>query len=148
MTLQLEEYDICKAEIDLLLQEHFEEVAINQDSMVLSKDEAAYQRMADAGELSIITVRKDGLLVGYHATIIRSHLHYSTTLCGFVDVYFLRKDCRKGMIGVKLIKEAEKALKARGVKKIFSATKKHIDMSTIFTRLGWTAQETLFSKVI
>lgn len=148
ITFQVEPYDVCHHEIDSFLQEHFEEVAISQNVMVLSKDEPAYQRMADEGQLSIVTVRKDGVLIGYHATIIKTHLHYSTTLCGFVDVYFLRKHDRKGLTGKKLIEAAEKELTRRGVVKVFSATKKHLDMSKLFLRMGWTEQEAVFCKVL
>lgn len=148
ISYQVEAYNDCTSEIDFLLEEHFREIAINQHVMVLSKDEAAYQQMADNGQLSIVTVRKDGVLVGYHATIVKTHIHYSTTLCGFVDVYFLKKDCRKGLIGYRLLEAAETELTRRGVVTVFTGTKKHLDMSKLFLRLGWTEQESLFSKVL
>lgn len=148
ITYQVEDYNNCCAEIDHHLENHWHEVALDHTSVPLCKDEREYQRLADCGQLHILTVRKDGALVGYHASIIRPHLHYATTLHAFVDVYYVSPECRQGRVGVQLFIEAEKSLKSRGVKKIFSGTKTHKHMGAIFERLGWRETETLYSKVI
>ena len=41
------------------------------------------------------------------------------------------------LTGYRLLQEAERNLKARGVKKVFSGTKLHLDMGRLFDRLGW-----------
>jgi hypothetical protein len=148
ITYQTEQYRDCCAEIDAHLLNHWHEIALDHTSVPLDKDEAEYQRLADSGQLHITTVRKDGLLIGYHASIVRPHLHYKSTLHAFVDVYYIVPAHRNGRVGIQLFIEAEKALKARGVKKIFSGTKSHKHMGPIFERLGWRETETLYSKVI
>lgn len=148
VTYQTEPLADCREEIAALLKLHWDEVALDHDAIPLDTDWTSYEQMDREGQLAILTARKDGRVIGYHVTIVKPHLHYASTLHGFVDVYFVHPDHRKGMTGVRLFIEAEKALAKRGVVKIFSGTKKHLDMSLIFERLGWRPTETLYSKVI
>ncbi len=148
ISYQTEHYNDCIKEIDALLYAHWQEVALNHDDVPLDKDEASYQKLADDGQLNIVTVRNDGRLIGYHASIVKTHLHYKSTLHAFVDVYYLMPEYRRGGIGIQLIKEAELSLANRGVVKVFTGTKKHLDMSKLFLRLGWHETETVFSKIL
>lgn len=149
ITYQTETLDECLGEIELLLQEHFEEVATKKDKLGAPRmDVEAYYAMEQAGQLHILTVRKDGRVIGYHVSFVRPHLHYVHVLTGITDVYYLMPEYRKGSTGIKLFQEAEKALKARGVQRIFSGTKKHKDMGKIFQFLGWSEVESLYSKWI
>ena len=147
-TIQQEPYDTCRAEIDACLHDHWRELALDQGQVPLDKDEAAYARLAAEGQLHVVTARRDGVLVGYHASVVRPHLHYAGTLHAFVDVYWLRPDCRRGLLGLRLLREAERSLKARGVKKLMSGTKMHLDLSRLYHRLGWRETERLFTKYI
>lgn len=135
-------------EMSALWNEHWEEVAVNRDAIKLDPDLHQYAELAHSGALHVVVGREAGKIVGYHISIVRPHLHYRHSLSAFTDVYFLRKSHRKGMTGVRLLKAAEETLATRGVQKMFSGTKKHLDMGPIFERLGWTETETLFTKVI
>lgn len=150
ISYQLEPYDVCKDEIDALLPLHWEEVALDHDTVPLDKDHAAYQEAADAGVLHIVTMRTDGKLTGYIAGFVRGHLHYKSTLHALTDVFFIHPDHRKGWNGVKLFREYERTLKARGVVKLFLATKLHGDLniSTLLERLGYRLTEKLYSKLL
>lgn len=148
ITYQIESYDDCREEIDRYLPAHWQEIAIDRDTIPLEKDEASYRQLADSGALHILTVRKDGELVGYIAGIVKGHIHYKSTLHCFTDVMWLRPDCRKGRIGIDLFRRYEETLKARGVVKVVIASKVHLDLSAIFDRLGWTFTERLYTKVL
>lgn len=148
ITLQVEAWSACFAEMSELWREHWEEVAINRDAIQLDPDLDQYATLESQGALHVVVARDRGQIVGYHISIVRPHLHYRNSLSAFTDVYFLRKSHRHGMTGVRLIKEAESTLAARGVQKMFTGTKKHLDMGPIFTRLGWTETETLYTKVL
>lgn len=148
ITLQTEPYEQCRAEIDAHLLAHWLEIALDRDAVPLDKDDASYQQLANDGALHIVTVRRDGLLVGYIAGLVKPHLHYKSTLHAFTDVFWLHPDCRKGMTGVKLFREYERTLKARGVVKAFIASKVFLDMSPIFERLGWRRTEVVYSKLL
>lgn len=148
ITYQVEKWEDYFRDSQQLWEEHYEEIAVQKDKMAMKPDVHLFQTMEAGGSLHILTVREKGKMVGYHITFIRPHAHYADVLCGFVDAYFISPSCRKGMVGVKLFKEAEKTMKARGVKKIFTGTKNSKNMSKIFEYLGWKPTEQLFSKWI
>lgn len=150
VSYQVENLHDCQTEIDLLLIDHWLEVSLNQTEVPLDPDWDFYFHMQDSGQLHIVTMRCAGELVGYHVTFVRPHPHYKTTLHGFGDVYYLNPDYRKGGHGIKLFREVDRTLKARGVVKVFSATKIHndLDISVIFERLGWTFIEKVYSKLL
>jgi GNAT superfamily N-acetyltransferase len=134
--------------MEALWPAHWQEVAIDHETIKLAPDYKQYEAFADSGALHIVTAREAGKIVGYHISIVRPHLHYKNDLHGFTDVYYISPAFRQGWVGVKLFKYVEKTLKARGVKKIFSGTKLHLDMGPIFERMGWRETERLFSKVL
>lgn len=148
ITFMVEPWSACFGEMSKLWQEHWEEVAINRNSIQLDPDLDEYASLERTGALHVVVARERGAIVGYHISIVRPHLHYRRSLSAFTDVYFLRASHRKGLTGVRLIKAAEETLRARGVQKMFTGTKKHLDMGPIFERLGWTETERLYTKVI
>jgi GNAT superfamily N-acetyltransferase len=157
ITYQEEPFDTAFEEAQELLEQHWEEIALNKDKIKLAIDVTRYKEIADRGALHIVTVRDasiqksawdPGKLVGYHVAIINGHLHYKNDLHGFTDIFFVHPDYRKGRIGIDLFRFVEKSLKARGVVKILTAVKMHKDVGLIFERLGWTETERMFSKYI
>lgn len=148
MTVLVEPWADCRDEIMVYWPQHWAEVALDRDRVPLDPDVAAYDEHADLGRLHVVTVRQRGELVGYHISLVTPHLHYKSSLCAFVDIYWLRPDCRQGLTGLNLFKEVERSLAARGVKKVYSGTKRHLDAGILFERLGWTETERLFSKVL
>lgn len=140
--------DIQGPELEALLILHWEEIALNRQTIKLAVDYPRYDALDAAGAFHVVTVRDEGKLIGYHAAIISTHLHYKDDLMAFSDVYFLRKEYRKGRTGIKLFQFVEKALKERGVKKVIINTKKHLDMSRLFEYLGWHETETIYTKVL
>lgn len=138
--------DIQGPELEELLQIHWEEIALNKNAIKLAVDYDRYNQLDEANCFHVVTVRDENRLIGYHAAIISTHLHYKNDLMAFSDVYFLRKEYRKGRTGIKLFQFVEKALKERGVKKVIINTKKHLDMSKLFDYLGWHETETIYTK--
>ena len=148
ITYQLESWKDYHKDCQELWVEHYDEIAVQKDKIKMNPNVEHYKQMEEVGGLHIITVREDGKMIGYHVSFVRAHPHYADMLCGFVDAYFLTASKRKGMTGVKMIKEAENSLKKRGVKKLFSGTKNSKDMSKVFEYLGWHLTEQLFTKYI
>lgn len=148
ITFMVEPWSKCAPEMSALWPLHYEEIAINRDVIQLDPDLAQYAELERTGALHVVVARERGEIVGYHISIVRPHLHYRRSLSAFTDVYFLRPSHREGMTGVRLIKAAEASLRARGVQKMFTGTKLHLDMGPIFERLGWTETERLYTKVI
>lgn len=148
VTFAVEDYFDAIGEIKVLLESHWLEVGTDRDKIPMDVDEVQYGYFAACGQLHVVVARSEGRLVGYHSTYVKPHIRYKSTLMGFVDVYFLHKDFRCGMTGVKLLKFAETSLKARGVKKIITSTKLSLDMTPLYTRLGYKPVETVLTKWI
>jgi len=148
ITYQVEEARDIVDEIKVLLTDHWEEVALDKSVIKLNPDYDRYVKMGEEGTLHIVTVREDNELVGYHLSFIMPHIHYKDSMTAFTDIFFLRKDKRKGTVGIKLLKFMEQSLKARGIQKIYMGTKTHIDISVILEHLGYKHIEKIYTKVI
>ncbi len=148
ITYQVESWKEFSREAKELFVAHWEEVALNKEQIPLDVDYSSYELNDAQGSLHIVTVRKDGTLIGYHASIIKPHLHYVSSLTAYTDVYFLTPENRTGRTGIKLFKEVEKTLKDRGVERIITTTKTHLDKGKIFTYLGYKDAERVFTKYI
>ena len=101
-------------EFEKLFPEHYDELCVTKD-FPANPNYDAYKQMAQAGLLRCITCRADGELIGYIIFYIQPHLHYKDCLTAFEDLYFVKKEFRKGRVGIRLFQYAEKVLKERGV---------------------------------
>ena len=143
-----EGYDDVINEILPLLEGHWQEIALNQDTIKLNPDYEQYKVLFKAGAMRMVTAREDGKLVGYCICLIRPHIHYKDSITATNDIFYIHPDYRKGMTGVKLFKAVEAIMKSHGVQRIMMMTKRHKDVGAIFERLGYTEAERVFTKVI
>ena len=134
-------------EMDELFPAHYEELCVTKE-FDYEPDYDAYKRLAQAGMLRCITCRADGELIGYIVFFITPHLHYKSCITAMEDIYFVRKDYRKGRVGIKLFQYAEQVLKERGVQRIVMHTKVHLDNSRLFEYLGYKMTDKVFTKMI
>jgi len=148
ITFQVEKIKDIKAEALPLLQAHWEEIALNKDSVPLDPDWDGYVNVEAAGLLHIITARDDSKLIGYAAYFITPNLHYRSLREANSDIFYLSPEHRKGLTGLKLMKAAEVELKAIGVNKIINKVKKHFDLGPLFERIGYKAFETHYAKLV
>lgn len=148
ITYQVEKWKDALPEMEPILIKHWREIALGHDKVPLDIARDRYQALCDSGILHVVTARDDGVMIGYHVALITPHLHYNSTIHGMTDVYFILPEYRKGFVGIKLFKFVEKDMKERGVKKIFTGTKKHLDMGRVLEHLGYTATETTYTKFI
>lgn len=149
ITYAVETLNQCLAEIEPMLQGHFEEIAANKEQLGgPNMDKAVYYVREQQGGLHIVVARSEGKIVGYYVAFINPHLHYAHSLTASTDVYYIHPDFRKGRAGIDLFKEAERTLKKRGVQRVYSGTKLHKDMGKLFEFLGWKETERLYVKWI
>jgi GNAT superfamily N-acetyltransferase len=130
-----------------ILPTHYDELCVTKD-YPLMPDYEAYGRLYVAGMLRCITVREDNELIGYAIFIVHPHLHYKSCVTAFEDIYFLRKEERKGRVGIRLFQFAEDVLKKEGVDRIVMHTKIHMDNSRLFEYLGYKLTDKLFTKIL
>ena len=70
-------------DIKPLLEEHWEEVALNKDKIKINPDWEAYFSLESQGKLDIFTARDEGVLVGYFVVFVYPHIHciYTYSMC-------------------------------------------------------------------
>ena len=132
----------------VLLEEHWEEVALNKDKIKVNPDWSAYYTLEEQGKLKIFTARYEGILIGYFVVFVSPHIHYKDHLFANNDLIYLSPKYRKGFTSVKLIKFAEKCLKDDGVSVLVINTKNHKPFHKLMKFLGFSPSETLYSKYI
>jgi hypothetical protein len=148
MDFAIENLAKVRREIEPLLMEHWNEIALNKDIIKLNPDWREYARLDELNALRIYTARKNGELMGYFVIMVSRSLHYKDHLFANNDIVFLTKPARKGLTGLKLVKFAMESLKAEGVTKLHINTKTHQPFDPIMERLGFEEIETVFSKVL
>lgn len=133
-----------------LFQAHWQEVALHQDRIPLVVDAARYQSLSDADILLIVTARAAGVLVGYWMGFVLPHLHYADTLHATMDIVYVQPAYRKGFLAWRLFKYVEARCQARGVVRVSQGTKVHagLDLSRLYTRLGYEHTENHFTKLL
>jgi len=148
-TLIYEDVDVFKFLIEFkeIFPLHYEELSVTKE-YELEPDYEAYEKMAESGLLRTITVRADNELIGYIIFCVHGHLHYKSCMTAFEDIYFVKKEYRKGRVGIKLFQYAEQVLKERGVNRIILSTKVHLDNTSLFEYLGYKHTDKTFSKML
>jgi GNAT superfamily N-acetyltransferase len=147
ITYSEEDCTVFFQELAPLLPIHYEELCVTKD-YELEPDYAAYDNLYKAGCLRAVTCRSDGELIGYIIFIVQPHLHYRSCITAFEDLYYVKKEYRKGRTGIKLFQYAEQVLKAGGINRIIMHTKIHQDHSRLFEYLGYKNTDKLFTKLL
>lgn len=135
-------------EIQQLIKDHWQEIAVNKDRIKLNPDWDAYEELEKNNRLKIFTAREDGNLVGYFVVITGVNIHYKDHLFGQNDVLYLSKDHRKGFTGIKLIKFAERCLKEDGISVLNINTKDHKPFDKLLDHMGYNMIERVYQKYI
>jgi len=130
-----------------IFPEHYEELSVTKE-FELEPDYESYKRMAEAGMIRCITCRNNKDLIGYIVFFVTPHLHYKSCKTAVEDIYYVKKEYRKGRVGIRLFQYAETALKRIGVQRIVMHTKVHLDNSKLFEYLGYKMTDKVFTKML
>lgn len=98
------------------------------------------------GILKTLAARADGVLVGYILHILCPLPHYKTVLAAHDDAFYLKRDHRKGMTGVKMFRAAEEMLKKYGVNRVIYHEKLRAPMGRVFKYLKYRTIESIWTK--
>lgn len=134
-------------EIKPLLQEHYEEIARHKDKIKLNPNYDLYRIMDEQGLIHVVTVRDDGVLVGYFICMVMPNLHYQDCVMAVNDILFVGKSYRKGSLAMKMLKYAEKTLRERGVDKVLINMKLAHDFGVLLKRMGYIEIERVYEKM-
>lgn len=148
ITYSVENWDDVKEEASESWEYHWEEVGQNKAKMKLNPDLEKLDYLNSMGKLHCVIVRDDGILIGYHASVIDNLIHYKHVLAAKCDLHWLHPDYRHGFTGIRLFKEVERSLKARGVQVMYDFTKTYLDKGKVLEFLGYKLIEKVYSKWI
>ena len=143
--IRLSNVDEMLANAGALFSEHWEEVALNKQVMVLKPDEQKYRTMEANGMLLILGAFCDGKVVGYSVNFVTNHPHYADLIVCNNDLLFVTEDKRCGRLGLQLIRATEKEAKQRGVQLMLWHAKPGTALETMMPRLGYGVLDTIFS---
>lgn len=129
-----------------LIEAHWQEIALNKESIKLNPDWDEYERLDKNGSLRIFTARDGAKLVGYFVLIVNRSLHYKSHMFAVNDILFMDKQYRQGSVAMRLLKFAEKSLKDDGVSLVMVNTKVHQPFDPLMERLGYNLIERIYSK--
>lgn len=148
-----EPFDRLVKELPPLFHRHWQEIALRKESVPLDPNWELFYFYASAGLLHVLTVRADGILVGYLFVLAGPHLHYASTKWAHVDMFWLDPLFRRGWAGVKMLIENEKHMRSIGAKVVVIPTKLHFlaergGLGKLLKRLGYEPIEMVYSKTL
>lgn len=127
---------------------HWEELALNKDSVPLDPQYDIYLQRDARGEVLFVAGRDAGALIAYFVGFVAPGLHYKTCLTLTMDIFWVLPQYRGKSAGVRLFKTVEAEAERRGIKRMFMGSKLHKDSGWLFERLGYAPVETYYSKLI
>lgn len=147
-TYQIERVQDIVEELKPFVPLHWAELGLTKEDVPVDMDWERYFALEREGKLNLVTVRKEGNIIGYQFTFVSGHFHYKSTLHGIVDLYYILPEYRKGRTGLRMFQFAEKCLKDLGVKKIITGCKLHLDHTRLFEFMGYEFTDKQFIKII
>ena len=139
-------------EIVPLIRKHWQEVDWFEGQLPLDPDWKQALDLDRAGVLHLLTVRVDGLLIGYIYSYLLSSVFFSLPWAT-VQGFWIDPIRRSGWTGVKLFRENERGLRARGARAIsievlLKIAPERGTVGRILTRLGYTPVGQMYAKVL
>jgi len=149
-SLQWERLGPIARELPPLFKKHYDELATHKDAIQLEPDWDKYFALDFDGNLRILTVRDNGMLVGYLFLIAGPGLHYATTLQAQVDMFWLDPLYRAGWFPITIFTELLRYCRELKVTRLYASEKHHFErdrggVGMIFKRLGFEVQDIVWA---
>jgi GNAT superfamily N-acetyltransferase len=140
--------DALRDEAYPLLKRHWEEVALDKDTVPLDPNWAMYAQLDGMELLVITTARLDGELIGYVSHFIIPNLHYLSLKVADNDIFWLAPEHRNSRIGINLLRASERLAVELGCNKIIMKEKLHVPLGRLFEFLGYREIERIHAKTL
>jgi len=155
ITIRPASVDVVRAHGQRLLEDHWEEVALNKSVMRLDPEWKRYYAMEEQGMLFSLGAwmaaphpEVPDELVGYAVTFALTHIHYAGLFYLQNDVLFVAKRARHTGVGPKMIVATEGEARARGAKLVMWHAKPGTALDALMPRMGYQIQDVVYSKEI
>jgi GNAT superfamily N-acetyltransferase len=137
-------------EAEHLLKMHWEELALNKDTVFLKPDVVKYNLLQETGILHNIVVYNNAqIVVGYCVLLVQPNLHYSESIFGYVDVIYVDPAYRNSTIGARLLIAVEKLAKELKVNVLTHHAKPNVPMIIRpLEKLGYSLYEYIYGKLV
>lgn len=106
----------------------------NADIGLSHPDTRFYQTMENLGRCFCVGVFDGEDMVGFAALLLNEHPHYSTSI-GVCDALFVKREHRKGSVGLQLIRKVRELAKEKGAPGVYFSAPANSRLSTLFSRL-------------
>ena len=146
ITAQVESVRSVLPEIQPLLAKHYDFLSLHKERFPLQPNYAFYLEREERGESVVVTLRKDGDLIGYWICFVAPGLHYQTCLTSIMDIWFVDPEHMLGKAPLILLRAVEREMRRRGVNLWFAGEKLHKPCGRLFEKLGFEKVETTYAK--
>lgn len=148
ITAQVESFECAIPEIKEIINEHWEELALNKARVPLAPQWEEYVRREKSGTLFLTTVRKDAKIAAYYIAQVAPGFHYSQTLTGTMDIAYVIPKFRERGLAIPLFRCVECEMRRRGVQVWYSGFKSHnpLGMDKLLNRLGFEPADVYCQK--
>lgn len=130
-----------------LTERNWDEIALHKNSVPLDIDWERYEWFNANGLLDAVTVRDEGLLVGYNVFLYSRPIHYKSTLVANSDVIYLAPEYRNAKIGSLLIDEGEKVWMKKADMCVMHTKPAHPELARLLEFKGYMIGEITYHKV-
>lgn len=93
-----------------------------------------YKTMESLGRCFCVGVFDGEDMVGFAALLLNEHPHYSTNI-GVCDAIFIKREFRKGPVGLRLIRKVRELAKEKGAPGVYFSAPANSRLSILFARL-------------
>lgn len=133
-------------EVIPLAAKHYAEVEDKASTVPFNINWNTIEALIEAGILSLVVARVEGLAVGYFANLITEDFMTSQIEAKELALY-ITPEYRHGKLFIKLMKTTEEVLKSKGIKTQY-ITFKAGHNTHLPLKLGFTHTETTYQKIL
>jgi len=149
ITFQKELLADVVAEVQPLLEQHYQELCLHKDKIRLNPRWDQYAALELMGAFMVLTARDDGKLAGYAAFFLNTNMHYADLSMAVNDVLFLAPEYRnRPRVGMRLIEYSEREARAAGARKIIFHAKLNTPIVTLLNGKGYVTEELMLGKFL
>ena len=135
---------------------NWEEVYRDVGDLPLDVDWAKLLMLERMGQYKALVARRNGKLVGYNGYFLQPPIRHKTSVWAVNDTIYVDRAYRASLLGVRLLKAAESAMREAGAKLIFQGNlwpeatstsgKARARFGALLVRLGYEQVETVYAK--
>lgn len=132
-----------------LHEQHWRETEGHRHNLEFNPDYARAIDLAMQGRYLLLVAQRADTdeLVGNYGLYLARSMH-TQTLMATEDTLFVRADCRRGRLGVEMIRYAEYVLRALGVRELNVTVKRVNNVGPMIERMGYLPVGTTYTKIL